>query len=602
MRYEGRLEAGVVGLHVAEDRTSEILGSGFMVRENLLLTCAHVVGDRKEVYAVFLPGLSQAPRKAKRLWIGNPDGYTDDIAVLEILEPAPKMTPLPLEDHQQLDRFATTGFPVTSEEGAAVQGTVVALTHSGWVQIDVEGVSRVEEGFSGTAAWSPRCSGALGMIVARGLDEQAFMIPSARLREALRLADLAKFSPWLSRKLPKLLDQCEDISFTGNEVSELYRQCAPPDWRFMPEGKGIEYDLRDVLLRLAEAPRQSTSGAYPLLQFVHLLHSHGKVRTETQSEIRLWLANAENHFGRGSAVVLPEKINKVNKYYVLIKTQVPSWVDSDLRQDVPCEISAYLVGGSRPAHLFDKSSTLTAEKAGKSLYEIMGLAVESALDDGIDPHAIQFEFLLPKNLMSLDVDRWMLKLSFETMPIGVSNPVVVRSLERDADRVLRRILSRRWDKYLPKKHIQISPMQLNELNKFGEMSLVAFSEQRCGPSLAIQLKDSELLCATLLWAPGEKDRMLLNLIQAGIPMILWLRKPKGSAEETLAFFQELLAGGTFGSLPDAIHKARIEAAKIAEDHAGHHLTLVWDDPKRPFPGHAVGSQFIEPPIQEEGEG
>lgn len=172
-------------------------GAGFLVAEDLLCTCAHVVAtadgerpeDPVEVDFPLLAGARPGPRVRARVTSWRPE---DDIAVLRLEEEVAGTEPLPLagEDGEEWDRdIRAFGFPVGAFRGVNATGRLRGRQRADRLQVDLraegEGV-RIGPGFSGAAVWDPRDDVVVGMLVTRGkgvIADTAYLVTADRLTE-----------------------------------------------------------------------------------------------------------------------------------------------------------------------------------------------------------------------------------------------------------------------------------------------------------------------------------------------------------------------------------------------------------------------------------
>ncbi|MGV2922313.1 serine protease, partial [Streptomyces alfalfae] len=192
VRKSDVLEASQARVYSAD---GEVVGAGFLVSDDVVCTCAHVV-----VRALGLPGTGAE---------GLPDGTVDidfpllpgrprvraavvswrtrgaDVALLRLRAPVEGARPAPLVDGTGVwgHTFRTMGFPAGAGHGVWAYGTLRGEQGSGWVQMDAdEPGPRVTEGFSGAPVWDHTQNGVVGMTVAAHLNERtAYLLPSAEL-------------------------------------------------------------------------------------------------------------------------------------------------------------------------------------------------------------------------------------------------------------------------------------------------------------------------------------------------------------------------------------------------------------------------------------
>ncbi|MEM1167994.1 MAG: trypsin-like peptidase domain-containing protein, partial [Cyanobacteria bacterium P01_H01_bin.35] len=187
-------------------QSNQVKGAGFLVSENQVLTCAHVValalgidGRTAEMPTteVKLDFPQVAPGEfltAKVIfWLPvNPQVALEDIAVLELTTIPNNISPVRLMTSEQYwgHNFRAFGFPMDKEYGVWANGVLRSGTANGWVQLeDIDNTGyALQEGFSGTPVWDESLEGVVGMAVAadkqRPDAKAAFIIPTKILMKA----------------------------------------------------------------------------------------------------------------------------------------------------------------------------------------------------------------------------------------------------------------------------------------------------------------------------------------------------------------------------------------------------------------------------------
>lgn len=186
-------------------------GTGFLISDRRILTCAHVIKDAldrdvddspaegDQVQFDFpLLGLIGSHRNklsGKACFWLSPDG--EDLAVIEILGELPaEARPAPLLDVAVEELaghdFDTYGFSAELTEGGGwAGGEIVGKTGTGLVQLKRKSVTDyfIKEGFSGGAIWDKTLNGVVGMSTAY-LDASdsstAYMMPTSTLLSGWR--------------------------------------------------------------------------------------------------------------------------------------------------------------------------------------------------------------------------------------------------------------------------------------------------------------------------------------------------------------------------------------------------------------------------------
>ncbi|MBN3899389.1 MAG: serine protease [Nostoc sp. NOS(2021)] len=215
-----------------------VVGAGFLVSQNHVITCAHVVADALEISrdtqkrpaeVVYLdfPLIASEERLTGRVVFWRPVPPKDstsvkgkeDIAGLELNSTVPETAQpvdLVIEEDLRGHFFRTFGFPAGHDDGLEATGVLRGRQGTGWIQIEdiKETGVRLEPGFSGAPIWDEQLNGVVGMAVAadqkRPEAKVAFMIPIKVIATAwpalaqqtippLRLVKKKRFNFWENR-------------------------------------------------------------------------------------------------------------------------------------------------------------------------------------------------------------------------------------------------------------------------------------------------------------------------------------------------------------------------------------------------------------------
>ncbi|WP_433291355.1 trypsin-like peptidase domain-containing protein [Actinoplanes sp. CA-030573] len=141
----------------AADQPDSAIGTGILVDRRRVLTCWHVV-DGKRPLSVAFPK-SGGPRDARRAVTevrGNP---AEDLAVLQLAEPAPaEAHPAPLRSPEPRalkgNPWWSFGFPRDSPLGSEAHGRIGGPLSYGSVGLERQSRYPVTPGFSGAGVWS----------------------------------------------------------------------------------------------------------------------------------------------------------------------------------------------------------------------------------------------------------------------------------------------------------------------------------------------------------------------------------------------------------------------------------------------------------------
>ncbi|MGW9131994.1 nSTAND1 domain-containing NTPase [Streptomyces sp. NPDC055681] len=164
-------------------RDHAIVGAGFLVAGDTVLTCAHVVSDALEqprdsvveagaVVGLDLPFAVGQPRGTAEVvnWVPVREDQGGDVAVLRLHVPLPGARPLPMADVGDVWDHQTraVGFTDDAPDGNWQQGRFRGPVGSSLVQLsraDGQAV-HVRHGFSGSPVWDEVLGVAVGMVVA----------------------------------------------------------------------------------------------------------------------------------------------------------------------------------------------------------------------------------------------------------------------------------------------------------------------------------------------------------------------------------------------------------------------------------------------------
>ncbi|MFD3484845.1 trypsin-like peptidase domain-containing protein [Streptomyces sp. NPDC058665] len=183
-------------------------GAGFLIAEDLVLTCAHVVSDALDrprdetvptgaVVNVELPlaerreggGPEVWPAEVEQ-WVPIRAGHAGDIAVLRLREAIPSARPLPMADAASVWDHGARAVGFTGGEPGETwfRGRLSGATSEGWLQLSrADGQSaHVRRGFSGGPVWDNELGAVVGLLVAAQPQQDAQQAYVLRTRSVLR--------------------------------------------------------------------------------------------------------------------------------------------------------------------------------------------------------------------------------------------------------------------------------------------------------------------------------------------------------------------------------------------------------------------------------
>ncbi|MEV4316814.1 hypothetical protein [Actinocrispum sp. NPDC049592] len=346
------------------------------------------------------------------------------------------------------------------------------------------------------------------------------------------------------------------------QLLEAFRWAGPWSWQTMVVDVADPADL----IRRLEGCIGGLDRPPPLLMFVDYL-AH-QLDPHREAEHHRWI---DKIGGRKNVPVgqlralcsARPQLETVHQYYLVLQL-VPDGVDPDRYLT-----SAWLQRhGSIEEPLYRNDDALRLEEVRDLLPHLLGAAHAGAGDNA----ELMLEFILPRRLIDLPIDQWVID---EVLPhaLGVDYVVVIRSL----DRMRRRKSHRAWQvksRWLAGiRHLGTPPESVMWLSTPGARAPKALYS-------ALLSEDSTVTLAMNFPPESSADLRpdeLTAALYAGIPVIVWVRDETfGSVFEKV--LRKLLAAHGLGELPTALLRLRRQSDE--EQTLGSHITLVYDDYSR----------------------
>lgn len=184
----------------------------------------------------------------------------------------------------------------------------------------------------------------------------------------------------------------------------------------------------------------------------------------------------------------------------------------------------------------------------------------------------ELHIFLPLELMNDAVDRWQINEDYGLpQSLGCDYQVVLRCTER-VSRSYRRakLWKKKWQQHQTLletiAHTAFIPMEEDNLVKLRDNS-----DECLEPVVGF----------TILQAPtrDSSNRLFGVLLQVGMPLAIWSREDLQNVSNA-SELDRVLKGCCLANLPDTVTTERRRSRQHAEDsHIGHHLSLLWDDPR-----------------------
>ncbi|NES86287.1 MAG: hypothetical protein F6K10_35705 [Moorea sp. SIO2B7] len=235
--------------------------------------------------------------------------------------------------------------------------------------------------------------------------------------------------------------------------------------------------------------------------------------------------------------------------------------------------------GTPPAH-GESEGNVFSLKDLETLMEFF-LTRQIYKDYSCDPIIV---FVLPDQLLNHDFERIKIKIRFYERTIGSNYYVYIRSLERfkhffkdihhnpeekQYDKPYNTQCIENWKLLNSSCEIQCHDFFVDVSNFNNHNKLLADLEQRRSKKKAIALKSNTPPCVNIIEVINE----------SATPVALWLKK---NDFKTINCQEELdkLLNCKINELPEKVKQQRSEAFGEGnkQEHIGHHLALLWEDP------------------------
>lgn len=545
-----------------ETESGTVLGAGFLVSPDHVLTCAHVVKGQARAHVAF-PGADATGASADVVPCGSWSNVDDegDVAVLRLdapvgIEPARFAAVDALRGRPRTE-LGAYGFPRTKEHS----GSVVSLStrpdmdlRQEWWQLDVPEphLESLKPGFSGAAVYLPGTGEVVGMVTDtdRSVDGRSGrMLPLRSIRRHWEDIDDLFELGWLTAAERRRLRQTVRGVAPAVPLGDVYREAFPgfPSVRpFRSVWDAIRYVAEEII---------EPDG---LRRFLVTLSRH--LDDDDRRRMAPWVgrvaAPGEGPAGAAptSVIVRLDRMTRGDVYELTVLTLIDGMAGP---YQGPVEV--------RRDELRDRVEQLLPGVYG-----------------ALQGREWIIEFALPVSLFNEPFETWYLEK--DTGIRMRSYPVVVRDVQRMNPNSIRRDLtSKRWRRLRHRGTTAPHPVDCR----------VRYSDEQFQDWL-----DAEDECGALAYAVAPTRGRLNAALNAGIPVMVWPRRPcSDDAHDDCAGRRALraLVAAISGEHPDRVPttvmnlRKQARAPQADDDHPGRELALLWDDPARmPDPPLAMG--------------
>ena len=190
---------------------------------------------------------------------------------------------------------------------------------------------------------------------------------------------------------------------------------------------------------------------------------------------------------------------------------------------------------------------------------------------------LTIEIFLPSDLMCMEIDRWKITDPIaDDITLGIKYPIRLRSLERLSLDYLDSYLSQ-WYEYWDKVRdiLQNEPIQelfehLQEMESFNWKLLKSNLNGKIG------------LKVTCTHSKAIRKDLFRAILIATTPIAIWIRTDIANLDQVTAI-DKILTFKPLCHLCESVRLTREQADAQTEEHLGHHLALLWENPYRLTP-------------------
>jgi vWA-MoxR associated protein C-terminal domain/vWA-MoxR associated protein middle region (VMAP-M) 1/Trypsin-like peptidase domain len=572
--------------------SANIVGTGFLVAANYVLTCAHVVQAAIEgtpepmgaTVKIKFPFADNTTYTAEVIFYElDQTTYSDDAAVLYLSDPMPpSIQPMPLGSLRHYDNVEVKsfGFPRGEAFGLNLTAITEGQINGGWIQLRAPGVTgiAVEEGASGSPVWCPSI-GVVGMMVARDASRETarigFLLPTEKLASSLNSINCHSL-------LKILADHHQSLA---QKILTAYHVCRPTRWK-----EPLQTNLNAILLDLAQMPPDGLDEP-KLVQFAACLLNQPQI-DPIKTSLTTWVANHTVNLGQLLTAMetrqtqLSPQLIKPSQPHLLVSIQADKVTAAE-----PYHIEAWLVRnvehykpstGEGAEALTPRALERYTEEAiaidpEAVSYNHIPLLLAAYLDEvgarGIDLQHLTIEFFLPLALINKAIEQsWIPAELGYPFPLGIGSDcphVVIRSQDRlDYSRSLGQWRTK-WQ-------------QLQD-SKADSAIGVLIQGDRNLRQLQTALKTALGLKLTQMPQTTKQGEIAL-LVATGTPVALWVRCQSNTIDWGTCLEQQVL-NCCIDTLPRQVRDLRRATAELENEidrevsqALGHHLSFLWENP------------------------
>ncbi len=560
------------------DRQGNVIGTGFLIAPGYVLTCAHVVlqaigidqknyaeyeGQPQDRIALEFHILASGQKIEAEVVGWLPYSLeSGDVAALKLLTSEPDaVEPIPLDEVSRAevenDEHSAYGFGnrVGGRSDAYRPKTTVAGGRFQLCKVGDPNDETIQPGFSGAPVWNRKRQCVIGMVATAivAKDEQkskAYAIPTKELRPVLKQVDALCLHDVLMKSLDKLRGSADEERLKS-AIAAALRHCNP---------NGGDRSWQDQLVDLSidRAPPPGWETEDKLVQFAVMLARMDGTPRHTSTDIEAWVEQCGFKFSelfvRIDREMRQNKVPFSNVCEHLMVVVEPKETSTD-----QLRVTLWVVSDRETYNPHNPPLPLVSEQS-LAFAELPGFVREQIRQKLRKNPIPTIHLFVPRTLFSYDVE--MQPSSKLGAVLGSEYPFVLRTNLKTHP-----IGSYYHDDWLEKWE------QLEQ--SYDENTCEVLKPLDCSlPAVDIIAELNTISAARLEKCDSVGEFFDLIADETALPIALWSRDPQ---------FQDRLVdvlNCIVKQLPHRIQQERVTAFKSkANPLLGHHLSLVWEDPK-----------------------
>ena len=384
--------------------------------------------------------------------------------------------------------------------------------------------------------------------------------------------ELKAFSQvFLDNTLRELFSLLSPINF--DTVSNAYQSCCEGRRRETPATLSALIARLNEILGEPDEPK-------PLWRFVSLLIQERSLASDQQQALRTW-AEAQG--------ISPDIAIREPETYLMVKVQPRSVNNPSLGYLVSAAIVKDPDPFEQNAELIPTPITIPIPPDPKSApgYTetdlpclLDALITICGIEHGVPLTDLTVQWFLPIELMNLPVEHWQIRIGRrEHCNGGRCRAAIIRSFDRHFLPDYQ-VVSGDWKKYWRRL--------LTCLESYSTQSLDAL-DLRTGCTEIAWSQAQVVGCRFIADGDQQQQEDLWDdLLSQGVPIALWIRQPGASTQDGATVMQAVI-DRPLRELPLSLTEQRRAALARGSDSTpaplsgAAHLSLLWDNPFRPFP-------------------